>query len=182
MAPATPQAMARRRRCGGRLRQASAITSALSAPSTTSRATICANPAQNGEYSRTICMGRATGPDREAAGHYNFPSMPASSLPPAITRVRRALLALALALGALPAVAATALEATLPAVRYAALRGNLAAVAASRTQFAGHPLEAYPHFWALTATLERADPSEVRDFLARHAATPLAETLRREWL
>ena len=74
-------------------------------------------------------------------------------------------------------------ELQLPALREAAQRGNLRMVEAARPRFAGHPLEAYPHYWLLMAQLERgAEAGQVQEFLARHGDTPLAESLRREWL
>ena len=81
------------------------------------------------------------------------------------------------------AQAQASIEIELPAVRDAAQRGNLRAVEAARARFAGHALEAYPSYWYLMAQLERgADRQELQHFLARYADTPLAETLRREWL
>ena len=56
------------------------------------------------------------------------------------------------------------------------------ALAQWRARHPDHPLEPYAHFWTLQGTLGRADPNEVRGFLARHKALPIAETLRLEWL
>ena len=95
--------------------------------------------------------------------------------------IRLAMAAVAVAAGA-RALAAPGLEIELPAVRDAALRGNLKAVEAARARFAGHPLEAYPSYWMLAGGLERADRGAIQDFLARYPGTPLAESLRREWL
>lgn len=90
--------------------------------------------------------------------------------------------AMAAVIAAAPA-SATALETELPAVRDAALRGNMKAVEAARARFAGHVLEAYPHYWAVVAQMERGvERREVEAFLARYADTPLADALRREWL
>jgi soluble lytic murein transglycosylase len=89
----------------------------------------------------------------------------------------------ALVLAAMAAHAQPSLETELPALREAAQRGNLRALETARPRFAGHPLEAYPSYWLLMAQMERgADPAEVAQFLARHADTPLAEAMRREWL
>ncbi len=106
--------------------------------------------------------------------------MPESSLPTISVMIR---CFMALALLALGAHAQTPLDNELPALREAAQRGNLRALQEARARFAGHPLEAYPAYWALMAQLERgADRSEVQHFLARHAGTPLADALRRDWL
>lgn len=94
----------------------------------------------------------------------------------------RSLAALA-AMAALSFGARAQLELELPALRDAAQRGNLRALEAARERFAGHPLEAYPAYWLLAAQLERgAETAHVREFLARHAGSPLADALRREWL
>jgi soluble lytic murein transglycosylase len=99
-------------------------------------------------------------------------------------RLPRLLAVLVLAAG--PALAAPssgpATEADLPAARDAFQRKDLKALESWRKRFAGHPLEAYPAFWSLSATIDKADPAEVRDFLQRNADTPLADTLRRDWL
>ncbi|HET7728780.1 MAG TPA: transglycosylase SLT domain-containing protein [Usitatibacter sp.] len=86
---------------------------------------------------------------------------------------------LALASGA---CAQGATDSDVLAAREAAARGNWRALEAMRARFAGHPLEAYPTYWLLAGTVERADPAEVRAFLARHGRTPLGDSLRREWL
>jgi soluble lytic murein transglycosylase len=83
---------------------------------------------------------------------------------------------------ALPGLAAHAADADIVAARDAARAGNLRALEALRTRAAGHPLEAYPAYWHLSATLEKAPPEDVRAFLARHADGPLADALRRDWL
>ena len=43
-------------------------------------------------------------------------------------------------------------------------------------------LEAYPWYWTLAGSVDRIDPREVRAFLDKYPGTPLAESLRREWL
>jgi soluble lytic murein transglycosylase len=73
-------------------------------------------------------------------------------------------------------------DADLIALKEAAQKGNLRALDAMRARFAGHPLEAYPTYWLLTGQIKNADPAEVSAFLARYADSPLAESLRREWL
>jgi soluble lytic murein transglycosylase len=70
-------------------------------------------------------------------------------------------------------------EAELAQAREAAQRGLLEAW---KARHPGHALEAYATFWLLSGSVDRADPAEVRDFLAKHAATPLADLVRREWL
>ena len=79
-------------------------------------------------------------------------------------------------------LAAAAIEQELPAVREAALRADAKAVEAAHARFAGHPLEPYPRYWLLSAHPARASHEEMRAFLSRYADTPLAESLRREWL
>ncbi len=89
---------------------------------------------------------------------------------------------LAAALAAVPARGEVG-DADLLAARDAYQRNNVKALEGWRERFAGHALEAYPAYWLLLARVEKgAEPSEVRAFLARHADTPLAESLRREWL
>lgn len=106
--------------------------------------------------------------------------MPASSLKMILATFRRCA---ALGLVAMASHAQAPLEAELPALREAAQRGNLRVLEAALPRFAGHPLEAYPAYWLLMAQLERgAERSEVSAFLSRHAGSPLADALRREWL
>ena len=99
-------------------------------------------------------------------------------------RLPRLLAAFLLAAG--PALAAPApapaTDADLPAARKAWEKRDLKALEGWRDRFAGHALEAYPAYWLLSATLEKADPAAIRAFLSRHADTPLADPLRREWL
>jgi soluble lytic murein transglycosylase len=89
-------------------------------------------------------------------------------------------IALAAARACLAAPLAT--ESDVLAARDAVVRGNWKALEALRPRFAGHVLEAYPTFWLLSGNLDRADPREVQAFLAKYSSSPLAETLRREWL
>ena len=90
------------------------------------------------------------------------------------------LAAAVLAAGAAPAPSGP--EADLIAAREAAARGQPLALESWRARNAAHPLEPYAHFWSLAGSLPRADPAQVRAFLAKNEGTPLAETLRREWL
>jgi len=89
---------------------------------------------------------------------------------------------LAAALAQAPARAQSGSDADVLAARDAAQRGQWRAVEVLRLRLAGHPLEAYPAYWLLAGTLDRADPAEIGTFLARYADSPLAESLRREWL
>jgi soluble lytic murein transglycosylase len=73
-------------------------------------------------------------------------------------------------------------DADVLAAREAAQRGQWKIVEAYRTRLAGHVLEAYPWYWMIAGSVDRIDPREVRAFLDRYPGTPLAESLRREWL
>src|SRR5690349_17830674 len=68
------------------------------------------------------------------------------------------------------------------AARDAAARGQWRALQEYRDQLSGSLLAAYPSYWLLSGNLDRSDPREVQDFLARYPDSPLAESLRREWL
>jgi soluble lytic murein transglycosylase len=46
----------------------------------------------------------------------------------------------------------------------------------------GHPLETYVDYWRLALRLDTATDDEVRAFIARASATPLAERIRVDWL
>jgi len=89
-----------------------------------------------------------------------------------------AAIAAALPLGA----AAQPSDADVLAAKEAAQRGQWKVVESYRARLAGHVLEAYPWYWQLSGNLERTDPREVRAFLERYPASPLSESLRREWL
>lgn len=95
-------------------------------------------------------------------------------------RILPRILSATLAVAAMQVLAAT--DADILAARDAAQRGDSRALAALAGAVAGHPLEHYPTYWLLSGSVERADPAEVAAFLARHADTPLAEALRKEWL
>ena len=73
-------------------------------------------------------------------------------------------------------------DADVLAAREAAQRGQWKIVENYRARLAGHVLEAYPWYWMIAGSVDRIDPREVRAFLDRYPATPLAESLRREWL
>lgn len=88
----------------------------------------------------------------------------------------------ALAAASMASHAQAAADADVLAARDAAQRANWRALDAMRPRFAGHPLEAYPTYWLLAGSVDRADPAEVRGFLARYPDSPLAESLRKEWL
>jgi soluble lytic murein transglycosylase len=68
------------------------------------------------------------------------------------------------------------------AARDAFVAGNETLFARQAAKAAGHPLASYVDFWRLQLRLQDAEPAEVMDFLRRHADTPLAEQLRRDWL
>ncbi|MBC8024022.1 MAG: hypothetical protein H7Y14_12930, partial [Burkholderiales bacterium] len=88
----------------------------------------------------------------------------------------------AIAVLATPPARAQANDADVLAAKEAAQRGQWKVLESYRSRFAGHILEAYPAYWLLAGSVERADPREVRAFLDRHPASPLSESLRREWL
>lgn len=73
-------------------------------------------------------------------------------------------------------------DAEILAAKDAARTGNVKALEAAKAKLAGHLLEAYPAYWLLNVSLERADPAQVQAFLARYPDTPLADALRRDWL
>lgn len=98
----------------------------------------------------------------------------------ALTNFKKCLLAMACLALAWPARAAS--DADIVAARDAAERGNVKALETLRARAAGHPLESYPAYWLLAATLDKAPPEAVRAFLANYADGPLADQLRREWL
>ena len=93
-----------------------------------------------------------------------------------------ALCAIALAAAHAARAAPLATDTDVLAARDAVSRGNWKALEALRARFTGHVLEAYPTFWLLSGNPDRADPREVQAFLAKYSSSPLAETLRREWL
>jgi soluble lytic murein transglycosylase len=80
-------------------------------------------------------------------------------------------------------------ETTLQAMHEAYARQDVRALdrlrASESSLLSGHPLEAYAHYWWLSAHLA-TDPAfeqeQVLRFLARNQDTPLADVLRKEWL
>jgi soluble lytic murein transglycosylase len=95
-----------------------------------------------------------------------------------IKRFPAAIGAVLLALGSAMAHAQGATDTDVLAAKEAVQKGNWKALEALRPRFAGHVLEAYPTYWLLSGTLERADARDVKDFLVRFKGTPLAESLR----
>jgi soluble lytic murein transglycosylase len=93
------------------------------------------------------------------------------------TRFALVLAGLCAALGARAAT-----DADVASLRDAVQKGQWKVVEQLRPRFAGDPLEAYPAYWLLAGQIHRADPAEVRAFLKKYPDSPLAETLRREWL
>src|ERR1700693_4709818 len=99
-----------------------------------------------------------------------------------IKMIKGALCAAAILLAPTGANAQSAGDADVLAAREAAQRGQWKVLDAYRTRLAGHLLEAYPAYWLLAGNVDASDPKEVRAFLARYPGSPLAESLRREWL
>src|SRR3989442_519438 len=64
----------------------------------------------------------------------------------------------------------------------AAQHGQLRALESWRQRHPGHLLDAYATYWTMAGSVDRRDPADIRAFLARNADTPLADSLRREWL
>src|SRR2546423_6131761 len=73
-------------------------------------------------------------------------------------------------------------DADVLAAKEAAQRGNVKALETYRARLVGHVLEAYPAYWLLAGAVDRADPKDVQAFLARYPGSPLAESLRRDFL
>src|SRR4051812_33779230 len=99
-----------------------------------------------------------------------------------IKRFPAAIAAAILVLGSAMAQPPAATDTDVLAAKEAVQKGNWKALEALRPRFAGHILEAYPTYWLLSGTVDRADPREVKAFLDRYKGTPLAESLRKEWL
>jgi soluble lytic murein transglycosylase len=95
---------------------------------------------------------------------------------------RAAGIAAVLALWSMIAAAQGATDTDVLAAKEAVQKGNWKALEQLKPRFAGHVLEAYPAYWLLAGTLDRAEPRDVQAFLEKYSATPLAESLRREWL
>ena len=88
-------------------------------------------------------------------------------------RLRRLLLLLALAV---PFAHARSDDDFL-AAREAFRVGNSLKLDSAASQLIGHPLYPYVEYWQLRLRLNDADESEFKEFIARHADTPLAEQL-----
>ena len=100
----------------------------------------------------------------------------------ALTFIKSAAAAACAGLVALGAGAQNPGDSDVLAAKEAAQRGQWKVLDTYRARLAGHVLEAYPAYWLLAGNVERSDPREVQAFLARYPDTPLAESLRREWL
>ena len=68
------------------------------------------------------------------------------------------------------------------AARDAFQANNAAALDRIAPRVQGHLLEPYVVYWQLHLGLDDASPERVRSFLERYDGTPLADTLRGEWL
>jgi soluble lytic murein transglycosylase len=82
----------------------------------------------------------------------------------------------------LPLAARAGEDADILLAKEAAQKGQWKQLDAMRPRFAGQLLEPYPTYWLLSGSVDRVDPAEVRAFLDRWPRTPLAESLRREWV
>ncbi len=82
----------------------------------------------------------------------------------------------------LPAADGGSRDKALLAARDAFSAGDRAKLARQAEKVRGHLLESYAVFWGLRLRLDRADPGELHEFLARNSGTLLADQLRREWL
>jgi len=101
----------------------------------------------------------------------------------ALTFIKTLVMAAAIAAAAAPrASPAQSSDADFLAAKEAAQRGQWSRLEGYRARLAGHVLEAYPAYWLLAGNVERADPKDVQAFLARYPGSPLAESLRRDFL
>src|SRR5260221_6109753 len=103
----------------------------------------------------------------------------------ALTLIKSAASAACVGIAALASLAACAQgtgDSDVLAAKEAAQRGQWKVLDSYRARLAGHVLEPYPTYWLLAGNIERSDPREVQAFLARYPDSPLAESLRREWL
>ena len=80
------------------------------------------------------------------------------------------------------AIHAEPTDADFLAVREAFLASDAAALDRIAPRAKGHLLEPYVTYWQLRLGLDDAAPERVRSFLERNDGTPLADTLRAEWL
>src|SRR5258706_2628579 len=91
-------------------------------------------------------------------------------------------IATALALVAFCSAAQAQSDSDVLLAKEAAQKGNWKALESLRTRLAGHPLEAYPTYWQLAGSIDRAPSADVQAYFARFPDRPLAESLLREWL
>ena len=93
---------------------------------------------------------------------------------------------LAACLAAAPAIAPAAQslsqDETFLAARKAHRAGNPARIARHAANLDGYLLKPWVDYWLIDARIKQAPREEIRAFLARHADSYLAETLRRDWL
>ena len=68
------------------------------------------------------------------------------------------------------------------AARDAVRAGDRAKLERIAPELSGYELEAYVDYWRLLLDLQTVDPASVRDFLARHEKSYIAEKLRADWL
>jgi len=80
------------------------------------------------------------------------------------------------------AIHAEPTDADFLAAREAFLASDAAALDRIAPRAKGHLLEPYVTYWQLRLGLDDAAPERVRSFLERNDGTPLADTLRAEWL
>ena len=73
-------------------------------------------------------------------------------------------------------------DADVLAAKAAFERGDRARLDALAPRAKGHVLEPYVAYWQLKLNLDTVDADTVRSFVARHAATPLAERAQADWL
>ena len=68
------------------------------------------------------------------------------------------------------------------AAREAFLANDAARLDRIAPRVTGHPLDAYVSYWQLRVRLDDAPTQAIRSYLQRYDGTPLADTLRGEWL
>jgi soluble lytic murein transglycosylase len=86
-----------------------------------------------------------------------------------------------LAIAALHAAAAVT-DSDILAAKDAAARGQWRVLESYRAKLAGTLLEAYPSYWLLSGSIERAETRDIQAFLVHYPDSPLSESLRRDWL
>jgi soluble lytic murein transglycosylase len=100
----------------------------------------------------------------------------------ALTCIKMGILAAIGTLVAAACLAQTAADSDVLVAKEAAQKARWPVLEAARERLAGHPLEAYPAYWLLSGTIDRASPADVQAFLARYPDSPLSESLRRDWV